>query len=84
MEGLRDKKGVPFHVGDIVKVFHFTGARRKRYYMYKQVISVCEKWVKFSHLDMTDDNYPEHVSTGVLKDYEIVQSIKCDHDELRG
>jgi len=30
-----DKKGIPIRLGDILKVFHFVGARKKRHYMYK-------------------------------------------------
>jgi len=29
-----DKKGVPVCAGDLIKSYHFTGARRKRYYLY--------------------------------------------------
>ena len=34
-----DKRGIPIHVGDVLKVFHFIGPRKKRYYMYKHVVS---------------------------------------------
>ncbi len=30
-----DKRGIEVCVGDVLKVFHFTGGRRKKYYMYK-------------------------------------------------
>jgi len=29
-----DMNGVPIYPGDLLKSFHFTGARRKRYYLY--------------------------------------------------
>ena len=32
-----DKHRRPLRVGDVLKVFHYTGARRKKYYMYKQI-----------------------------------------------
>lgn len=35
-----DAKGYPVFAGDVLKVFHFRGARRKKYYMYK----VAKEW----------------------------------------
>lgn len=32
--GVYDRKGVPIHPGDLIRSFHFIGARRKRYYLY--------------------------------------------------
>jgi hypothetical protein len=32
-----DKNGIEVEEFDLVKVYHFTGARRKKYYMYKWV-----------------------------------------------
>lgn len=29
-----DKHGYPIYPGDLLKTYHFTGARRKRYYLY--------------------------------------------------
>ncbi len=37
MRTLYDEKGREIHPKDLIKVFHFTGARRKKHYMYKQV-----------------------------------------------
>lgn len=88
-----DKRGIPIERGDIVKVFHFIGARRKRHYMYKQCLGVDryrvtpEGWsaVFFSHLnfcEMGDRNGPYHVALGEhLPDYEIVQSVEYDHED---
>lgn len=88
-----DKRGIPIERGDIVKVFHFIGARRRRHYMFKQCLgadflhpSHSNKYVFFSHLNFQDDrkksNGPYTVSVGEhLPDYEIVQSIKCDHEQ---
>lgn len=88
-----DKRGVPIERGDIVKVFHFVGARRKRHYMFKQCLGLSrypsspDGWQKvfFSHLnfcEIGDRNGPYHEEPGqVLSGYEIVQSIKGDHDE---
>ena len=35
-----DKKGIPIYPGDVIKIFHFVAAlRRRRDYMYKQALS---------------------------------------------
>lgn len=33
-----DRKGYPIHEGDLLKSFHFIGARRKRYWLYHVVV----------------------------------------------
>ena len=89
---LYDKRGIPIMCGDVVKVFHFVGVRRKRHYMYKQCVGVHsypnggEKYMFFSHLNFKTDpaerDGPYHERLGrKLEHYEIVQSIKCDHEE---
>lgn len=91
MADLYDKRGIPIERGDIVKVFHFVGARRKRHYMYKQCLGVMtissgSRYIAFSHLNFIEDRtakdgpYLILPDGGLLSDYEIVQSIKCDHD----
>lgn len=88
-----DKRGIPIERGDIVKVFHFVGARGKRHYMLKQCLGLSrypsspDGWagVFFSHLNFREigdrDNGPYHETPGkLLAGYEIVQSIKCDHE----
>lgn len=93
MSQLFDKRGIPFQRGDVVKVFHFTGARRKRHYMYHQCLGVQEigpnatSYVMFSHLNFIEDRkmqdgpYPELPDGRCLPDYEIVQSIDCKFEE---
>lgn len=86
---LFDKTGREIMVGDILKVFHFIGRRRKRHYMYKQVLGVvclrggspC-RYLKLSHLNLNDsDYYHEHLDGRVLRDYEIVQSIDAQFED---
>lgn len=87
-----DRRGIPIERGDIVKVLHFVGAR-KRHYMYKQCLgpdrypSSPPGWTKvfFSHLNFCEigdcRNGPYHEEPGkLLEYYEIVQSINCDHE----
>jgi len=82
-----DKNGREIMVGDVLKVYHFTAAlRRKKHYMYKQVVARAEysdgtPYLKVSHLDLTDDTYVIFCDDERLPDYEIVDSIKCDHHD---
>lgn len=94
MTTVYDKRGIPIERGDIVKVFHFIGARRKRHYMYKQCLGErvvpahgggTHTYIMFSHLNFIDDpserDGPYHEWPGThLPGYEIVQSIKCGHE----
>lgn len=91
---LHDKRGIPIVLGDVVKVFHFIGARRKRHYMYKQCLGFKGigpngdvPYMKFGHLNLSTDPdgrnsyYLERPDGRSLPDYEIVQSIHCDHED---
>ena len=93
MSGLYDKRGIPIERGDVVKVFHFVGSRRKQHFMYHQCLGTREigaaptPYLAFSHLNFIEDHlkrdgpYLERPDGRILKDYEIVQSIDCKHDE---
>ena len=89
-EFVLDKNYRPILVGDILKVFHFVGARRKKYYMYKQVVGFQpyhpNKFYQVSHLNMKnmnerDSNYPIRLSGERLEDIEIVQGAFGDHED---
>jgi len=81
-------------VGDVLKVFHFIGARRKRHYMYKQVVGFRQlgglrgspkvDYFDISHLNMNgDDNYHIGKNEGVLRDHEILQGLDDIDDRIR-
>jgi len=92
-----DKKRIPIRVGDVLKVFHFTGARRKKHFMYKQVTRT--QWLGgyggrpkvlyffVSHLELKKESvdgnggYWLGMNEGQLDDYEIVQSLDCFYDD---
>ena len=92
-----DKNRRPIRVGDVLKVFHFTGARRKRHFMYKQVTGT--QWLGgyggrpkvlyffVSHLNLRPDSvngdggYWLGMDEGLLKDYEIVQCPTADFED---
>lgn len=93
-DSLYDKRGIPIMRGDILKVFHFTGTRRKRHYMYKQCLGFKRvgknadvPYMMLSHLNFIEDSiardgpYLERPDGRILSDYEIVQSIEADHDD---
>lgn len=80
MTDLRDKTGRQIEQGDILKVFHFTGRRNKRHYMYKQVtgfktLGSGTEYMMISHLELCDSGYLERCDGRTLCEYEIVQSI---------
>lgn len=82
MAKLYDKNGREIMRGDIVKVFHFTAAlRRKKHYMYKQALGIERGRMRFSHLDLNDSWYCEAADDRLLSDYEIVDSIDAKFDE---
>lgn len=75
MDNPRDKTGREILVGDLVKVFHFVGARRKKHYMYKYVAEAHSTKLYLNHLHphSLDDGYYIQKDGKVLEDYEIVQ-----------
>ena len=88
------KRGIPIERGDVLKVYHFTGARRKRHYMYKQCVGTKmigkngdTPYAKISHLNLVTDEserdayYLLPLDGRLLGHHEIVQSIKCDHED---
>ena len=77
---IRDKNGVLIEEFDVLKVFHFIGAHRKKHYMYKVAVMWNGK-LYGSHLNsnpLTPGyplwNYPE----SRLEDTEVVQSMNWE------
>lgn len=75
-----DRHGREIMRGDVLRVYHFTGARRKRHYMYKQAMGTRqfgsdEHYMVFDHLNLDTDHFHERCDGRVLQNYEIVQSI---------
>jgi len=87
-EDAYDKHGRAFAIGDVVKVYHYTAAlRRKRCYMYKQVTGqrvwpLGHSGLYFSHLNMQPDGgYYIMLDGRRYDDYEIVQSIDAKFED---
>lgn len=80
MKPAYDKHGKEIHEFDLLKVFHFTGARRKKHYMYKWVS------VKMGHLyglHLANNDGSGYVLQGNLMDTEIISSPWQDKEELK-
>ena len=73
-----DKTGKQINEFDVLKVFHFIGARRKRHYMYKWVRRDDKGRMAIMHLTASDEpTVPLSVCAnkeGVFEDAEIMQS----------
>ncbi len=52
---VHDSRGVPIYPGDLLKSYHFTGARRKRHYLYHTAVLGPRgmELVPTSHLEST-------------------------------
>jgi hypothetical protein len=81
MAALYDKNRRQIHAHDVLKVFHFTGARNKKYYMYKQAVCIVTLgkhgtlYWKINHLERSGGHYHEIADDRVLSHYEIVQGF---------
>lgn len=81
---LYDKRGYPINEGDILKVFHFIGSRKKKHFMYKQVGSYAlmggpdKPYLMVHHLPYQEPkpNQPGYYilfdDERTLTDYEII------------
>lgn len=77
MKQVLDETGMIIHPRDILKVFHFIGARRKKHYMYKWVIlKDGELYAQHSgKLEPHEDGYwlwPQMHKDGRIKGTEIL------------
>ncbi len=73
-----DKAGNQIKEFDVLKVFHFIGARRKRHYMYKLVRRDDKGRMAIMHLTASDEPMVPMMAVtnkdGVFEEAEIVQS----------
>ena len=85
--GFTDSVGNPITEGCILRIYHFTGARKKRHYMYKQVgkySEKCKKW-RVYHLPIKDMGAPEGYYTDFFRDSVVVESpdLRYAHEDLK-
>ena len=73
-----DKNGIPILPGDTLKVFHFVGPRRQKFYMYKYVKSVhpSGKALEVMHLSLDGSSYWMSLDGRIHADIEIVQGYE--------
>jgi hypothetical protein len=73
-----DKNGIPILPGDTLKVFHFVGPRRQKFFMYKFVKSVhpSGKALEVLHLSLDGGSYWLRLDGRIHPDYEIVQGYE--------
>lgn len=85
-----DKTGREIRVGDTLKIYHFTGRRRKKYYMYKYIQGIRDfgTWSAFivNHLSkefkLDDIYYLKIEENKIFYDTEIVQGYNNKNNEL--
>ena len=77
---LYDRTGREIRVGDVLKIFHFTGARRKRYYMYQYVLGrrKLESGTELLHISYLGKDGPNKgwhtpIDGRCMEGWEIVQ-----------
>lgn len=89
MHNIYDKKGRAIEPFDVLKVYHFTGSRRKRHYMYKHVLGIKKfnnpdlEYLQISSLSHCGHIYHEVIDGRVLFDYEIVQGRNLEKRPTR-
>jgi hypothetical protein len=83
----RDSKGVPIRVNDLLKIYHFTGSRKKQYWLYKRVMIINDKiWlVENSELgnQPTAECHKCPISAVREKEIEILDGNCFDHPLFR-
>ncbi len=73
-----DKNGKPVTRGSVIKLFHFTGRRRKKHYMYKVIDYIEGQWYGIDITSLVIDKDPHKFILRCVNDYdyEIVQEGK--------
>jgi hypothetical protein len=67
-----DKNGDEIKEFDLIKVFHFTGARRKKHYTYKHIVKNDKGWLICKHLNKSDSSFM----------YMCLRGIDANHIEI--
>jgi hypothetical protein len=83
---LSDKNGFPIYPGDLLRTYHFTGARRKKYYLYHVAVFING----YMELVPTCHLQPDRVSGGgrcmlseaLAAKYEIISGNGPEPDYL--
>lgn len=58
-----DKNGIPIYPGDLLRTFHFTGPRRKKFFLYHVAVfdrdASAMRMVPVNHLEPTKRDHPD-------------------------
>ena len=79
-----DKNGREILAGDTLKIYHFTGARRRKHFMYKFVDGILPNnrgentYLKILHLDCARGSYLMALDGKSHDDIEIVQGFGAE------
>ena len=73
-----DKNGREILPFDTLKIYHFTGIRRKKHFMYKFVSGFDGRFLKVEHLDSKRETYHLLMDDKKNQDIEIVQGYGHD------
>lgn len=76
-----DKNNIEIQKHDLLKIYHFTGARNKKYYMYKYVVGnaeFSEDYFLISSLSECGHTYALKKDLGVCPDIEILQGSNLE------
>jgi hypothetical protein len=77
-----DRRGVPIYPGDLIRHYHFTGARRKRYYLYHVAV--------WSELNQTMELVPTcHMDPAIARDnpggrYWLIPDTMIEPEVIHG
>jgi hypothetical protein len=81
-----DSAGNEFIPGDIVRMFHFTGARKRKHYMYKRFLRYVERYevtvLLYQSLD-DENHYFTDFGNKLQSDMLIVQRAKYHEKDLK-
>jgi len=84
---MRDVAGNKYELGAIVRMYHFTGARKRKHFMYKQVteIDIDKRRVGFAHLPIKETVKTSFTCSfeEIAKDTVIVQNYYEDGRNLK-
>ena len=84
MKFIYDKKGIPIHIGDLIKIYHFTAAlRREKNYMYKHVKSITEydfgTMYVLDHLGEDPKTFAVRAEDEIVPHWEVIQGFNGGH-----
>lgn len=78
---MKDCVGNEIHEGAILKVYHFTGARNRKYFMYKQVGKIVNEknnLREILHLPIRENGHGYYVKDDTIMLDAVVVQCNCE------